>query len=363
MADRPHVLVIGAGIIGASLAWHLVRAGARVTIVEAGVAPGGVATANSFAWLNATWGNPEPYFRLRIRSMAEWRRLESEVAGIRVAWTGGLIWDAPPEQLETFARQHSSWGYGIRRVDRAEVARIEPALARPPELALHVAEEGAVEPLVASRALTAAAVEGGARLLTGRRVVALRREGNTVTGVETDAGDLPADHVVVAAGVETATLLASAGLALPLTTPPGLLVASQPHEKLLNGLVMAPELHMRQTADGRLVAGGDFEGTDPGEDAAGAAADLFAKMQGMLRSGGALKFERHLLGRRPVPGDDFPALGAAPGIDGLHVAVMHSGMTLAPAVGLFLSREIMTGRREPLLEPYRFSRFVEDAVA
>src|SRR6202521_421792 len=119
MADRPHVLIVGAGIIGASIAWHLARAGARVTVTDAGE-PGGIATRNSWAWINASWGNPETYFRLRVRSMDEWRRLERELPGIQVAWGGGLTWELPPDELEAFAVEHASWGYGIRRVDRAE---------------------------------------------------------------------------------------------------------------------------------------------------------------------------------------------------------------------------------------------------
>lgn len=56
MSHRQHVLVVGAGIIGASIALHLLRAGARVTIIEGGDS-GGIATGNSFAWINASWGN------------------------------------------------------------------------------------------------------------------------------------------------------------------------------------------------------------------------------------------------------------------------------------------------------------------
>ncbi|RUW42956.1 FAD-dependent oxidoreductase, partial [Mesorhizobium sp. M8A.F.Ca.ET.021.01.1.1] len=54
MAASKQVIVIGAGIIGASVAWHLTRAGAQVTVI-ADSAPGGVATPNSFAWINASW--------------------------------------------------------------------------------------------------------------------------------------------------------------------------------------------------------------------------------------------------------------------------------------------------------------------
>jgi glycine/D-amino acid oxidase-like deaminating enzyme len=356
MPKNSHVVIVGAGIIGASLAWHLVRAGTRVTIVEAGAA-GGVATSNSFGWLNASWGNPEPYFRLRIRSMAEWHQLKREVPSLPVSWSGGLIWDLPPDKLADFAREHAAWGYGIRSVDRKEAARIEPQLADAPEFALHVAEEGAAEPLAASRALMAAAVAGGAKLLEDRRVTSIRIGRHGVAGVETDAGPIEADMVALAAGVETPPLLATAGVKLPLSAPPGMLVVSRPHRRLLDGLVMAPQLHMRQTADGRLVAGGDFEGNVPSENIADAAATLFSAMQRMLRAGEELSFDRHLLGHRPVPGDGFPAVGAAPGVDGLYVAVMHSGMTLAPAIGRFLADKMLGGRREPLLAPYGLERF------
>ena len=56
------IIVIGSGIIGASIAWHLAKRGAEVTVVEAGEA-GGLATRNSWGWINASCGNPEDYFR------------------------------------------------------------------------------------------------------------------------------------------------------------------------------------------------------------------------------------------------------------------------------------------------------------
>jgi len=102
MAAAKQVIVVGAGIIGASIAWHLAEAGAAVTIVDA-ARPGGVATANSFAWINASWGNPEPYFRLRMRAIAEWTRLKTAVDAIPLAWCGGLCWHLPPQGLEAFA--------------------------------------------------------------------------------------------------------------------------------------------------------------------------------------------------------------------------------------------------------------------
>ena len=356
MADRPNVLVVGAGIIGASIAYHLAKVGARVTILDAGE-PGGVATRNSWAWINASWGNPEAYFRLRIRSMAEWRRLESEIPSLEVAWLGGLIWDIPPDELEAYAKEHASWGYGIRRVDRAAAARIEPQLRNPPDFALHVAEEGSIEPLAAAQAFLEAAQALGAKLIANRPVRQLACDNRRVVGVETEAGTIEADEIVVAAGAGTAKLAASAGHALPLDTPPGLLIASRPHPKLLNGLVMSPGLHVRQTKEGRLLAGADFGGSDPGADATATSLDLFEVMRGMFKNGSALEYAYHTVGYRPMPGDGFPIVGRPPKIDGLYLAVLHSGITLAPAVGLFAAEEIVGGARNNLLKLYGPGRF------
>lgn len=348
----PSCVVVGAGVIGASIAWHLTAAGARVTVVDAG-APGGVATPCSFAWINASFGNPEPYFRLRHRSMAEWRRLQGEVPDLPLSWVGGLKWDMPAADMATYVERNGGWGYGVRRVDRDEAARLEPNVAAPPDAAVYVAEEGAVEPDQAARVLLAGAD------LRQATVTGLLLAVGKVTGVETDKGRLDADHVVLAAGAATAELAAQAGVNLPVETMPGLLVHSRPCRKLLNGLVMAPQLHVRQTLDGRLVSGADFGGSDPGVEPEDEARQVFARMRALLRGADDLEFARYSVGHRPIPADRFPAVGPAPGVAGLYVAVMHSGITLAPAVGLFAAEEIVAGREEPLLAPYRPARFAK----
>jgi glycine/D-amino acid oxidase-like deaminating enzyme len=350
------VIVIGAGIIGASIAWHLAKAGAKVTMLDKS-RPGGVATPCSFGWINASFGNPEPYYRLRIRAMAEWKRLAEEVPDLPVSWKGGLCWDQPRADLEAHAARHSSWGYGVRQTDREEAARIEPNLAEPPDFALFVAEEGAAEPEAAARILAADAQRRGARLLVGSAVRALHADGGSRARVETSDEMLEADEIVLAAGAASAELAAAAGIALPMKTPPGLLVHSRPHAPLLNGLVMADRLHMRQTADGRLVAGADYGGADPGSDPDATARALFDAMKSMLKGADALEYDFHTIGYRPTPLDGFPALGRPKGGGNFYIAVTHSGVTLAPAIGLFAAREILESVRDPLIRPYGADRF------
>ena len=353
MAKR--IIVVGSGIIGAAIAYHLAKAGAQVTIVEEGE-PGGIATRNSWGWINASWGNPEPYFRLRMRAMAEWRRLADEVPDLTLNWCGGLIWDLEPDALEAYAREREAWGQPIRRVGRDAISQIEPNLKDVPDFAFHAAQEGMVEPLDASLALLQAARSLGAEVLGKTAIKWLHEDQARVTGVMTDVGVIHGDEIVVAAGAGTANLLDTIGITLKMDTPVGLLTHSQPAEPLLNGLVMTPGLHIRQTAQGRIVAGTDFAGADPDGDADALAAELHAKVQAMVKGTEGVGLDFHTVGYRPTPADGFPAVGRPGNRDGLYVAVTHSGVTLAPAIGLFATEEILNGMRSPYLALYHPDR-------
>jgi len=348
------VIVIGSGIIGASTAYHLAKAGAEVIVLEMGEA-GGAATRNSWAWINASWGNPEPYFRLRIRSMAEWRRLTSELPALRINWCGGLIWDLPEAELAAYAAERATWGHPLRAVTRAEILAIEPNLREVPDHAYHAAGEGMLEPLATAQALLDAAKSLGAEVLSETPVKWLDGEAR-VEGVMTDDGVIHADETVVCAGVHSAALLDSAGITLKMTSPAGLLSHSKPAPRLLNGLVMTPGLHIRQTAEGRIVAGTDFKGADPEGDAEGLAADLQRKVEAMVKGAEGLGLDFITVRHRPTPADGFPAIGRPRGRAGLYTIVTHSGVTLAPALGQFAAEELLTGRRDALLDPYHPDR-------
>ncbi len=354
-SSKSSVLVIGAGIIGAMIGWRLARAGHGVRIVAS--RRGGDATAASFAWINASYDNPEPYFRLRRQAMEGWRELRSEMPDLPIAFRGGLCWDLEPEALQGFLRQHASWGYDIRAVDREAAALLEPGLAAPPDRAVHVASEGVAEPVATTLRLLDEARASGAELDLETNVTALVQDHGRVTGARCGERVLAADRVVVAAGVGSRSLAASVGVDLPIDAPPGLLVYTEPAPPILNGVVLAPGLHMRQTDAGRIVAGADFAGGMPGDDPRDAADHLFSTLRHALRDGDRLSLSHYTFGRRPMPADGFPIIGPVEGRDGLYVAVTHSGITLAPAIGAMVADEIATGVPEPLLAPYRLARF------
>ncbi|MFM2280223.1 MAG: hypothetical protein RLZZ444_2454 [Pseudomonadota bacterium] len=355
--NSPHIIVIGGGIIGASIAWHLADAGAHVTVYCRD--PGGVATPNSFAWINANWGNPEPYFHLRRRSMERWKRLAALIPGIAPVWNGSICYDLEPDALTHFAEEHGSWGYGLARIDRDEIVRLEPNLADLPDWALKIDEEGMIEPHEAALALLADAERKGAGIVRDRTITRLVVRDGKICGIETELGIVDADEVVLAAGAETALLAAAIGITIPMEASPGLLMDTHPAPPLLNHIIVAPGMEMRQAADGSIVAATSFNGTDPGKDPEQTARTLFADLLRRLKPGTSLEYRHFRIGYRPLPKDGFPILGRTEGVTGLYVAVTHSGVTLAPAIGEIAAREILTGEDEPMLALYRLSRFAD----
>ena len=200
--------------------------------------------------------------------------------------------------------------------------------------------------------LEAAAKELGAEVLAGTPVNWLAEHHGRIVGVMTDAGVIHADETVVAAGAASASLLDSVGISFRMTSPAGLLSHSRPAPKLLNGLVMTPGLHIRQTEEGRIVAGTDFAGADPEDDPRVLAADLQAKVETVVKGAEGLGLDFFTIGYRPTPADGFAAIGRFGQREGLYAAVTHSGVTLAPALGLFAATELLTGARDALLHPY-----------
>jgi len=354
MRRPPKVAIIGAGIIGAAISYHLAKAGASPLIVDAG-AGGGEATAASWAWLNASWGNPPNYVQLRRRSLALWRDLGKDIPGLPLRFCGSLTYDLSDTDLDRFAREFHSDDYPVRLVGPDEIARLEPHLSLRPNRAAHCPAEGVVEPSAASALLRERALALGATFRSLMRIDRLLTESGRIVGFMSGGERTKLDIAVVCAGTGTPELLASAGCTLPMACPEGLLVHTEPLPPVLRGLIIAPDLHVRQTDQGRLVAGFDFAGNVVDEPAK-AANRLIDSMNAQLRLPEPARLAFTTVGLRPTPADGFPVVGFVPAVEGLYVASMHSGMTLAAAIGKFAAAEIVATAAEPLLGPYRPDR-------
>lgn len=199
-SQRTGVIVVGAGILGASVAYHVARAGGAVTLVGAG-RPGGGVTADSFAWVGAAGFRTGTSAGVRATATDEYRRLEAELPGLPVSWSGSLSWGADDISSEAGPGQHI--------IDAEAIRVLEPHLRRPPEWAVWAPEDGAVDPVGVTERLVAGARARGARVYADTAVTSVRRDGaSRVVGVDTETGPKFADTVVLAAGTATPDLAA-----------------------------------------------------------------------------------------------------------------------------------------------------------
>lgn len=356
-AKAPRIVVVGAGIVGASVACHLARRGATVTLVDRGQPAGGV-TGRAFAWINVAHGQPVHYARLRHLALDEYRRLERELApAVRVDWCGALSWSPEPAEVERFVSDHAEWGYDVRLLDRAEVLALEPNLTAPPECAAHAPGEGALDPVSTTRALVAAARDAGADIRTGVEVLGITADDGRVTGVSMVDGFVTADMVVLAAGTGAAALCAPIGVALPVRASPAVLLRFRTPRPLVGRIVSTPAMEVRQASDTILLAAEDYIDNSPENGPRAIAERTLAAIRRDLRGGDGVSIVDAVVGLRPIPADDFPIVGFAAGVAGLYLTVMHAGLVMAPTVGRLATEEILDGREAAALAPCRLERF------
>ena len=350
----PQTLIIGAGITGAALAYQLSRRGEAVTILTTH-AEGGLASAASFGWLNASYFLSHPHYHLRHEALAAHRRLTDTLSGLPTTWQGCLWYEATGEAQEETASDLTALGYQVDRLTRAQIADRLPALGPVPETALFFPEEGVADPAILARALVAAS---GAKVLRAT-VQSVSEAQGKVTGVTTDLGPMPATRVILATGTGTPALLAPFGYTLPMLKRPGLMIRTNPQPPICPVVLATPDQEVRQDPDGALIAPASAgHQSDNAESLGSFPVVVNATLQRlrMLFPGQDIHFAHQHIAMRPVPGDGLPVVGQGP-LAGLWLAVMHSGATLAPVVAELLAAEIMGGPDSPLLTDFRPARF------
>ncbi len=379
---RPrHVVVIGTGILGASIAWRLSDRGFPITLVDK-AAPGSGASSHSFAWINAGAKQPLGYHNLNRRSLEMWTRFASDLtddgdgASIGLRWQGKVSWVKEPavaEHLVSQVRQLQDWGYPTRLISAAELAALEPALAVGPVAAAeYTANEGQVEPQLVIDACLRRLAASEATVCRDMEVTGwnLTRDGH-VRAVETTSGRIACDTVVLAAGTDTTTLAAKAGIRIPQARSPGVVIRTTPLPPLLQhvSVVYAPpidasrhEIHIRQCMDGRMMIGEGDQESLAEDDSQAHADDLLERACHYLPDLAGARALPVPVGWRPMPRDGYPVIGFTSEVPNLYIVLTHSGVTLAPVLSQLAVQEICDDvRADAVLRPYRPQRFAHQA--
>ncbi|HEX8260313.1 MAG TPA: FAD-dependent oxidoreductase [Rubrobacteraceae bacterium] len=363
------IAVVGAGIVGASVAFRLARSReAQVWIVDHSQ-PGSGTTSASFAWANANAKTPRDYFELNRAGLEEHFRLRDELGSAPWLYPGGNIeWagdEAALEELEHRVERLRSWGYAAKWWKASRVNEIlEPNVSFPDPSApvAHFPEEAWIDAPRLAGALVELARQSGAETRFGNAVEEIEIEGGRVSALRLRGGErLPVNAVVNAAGPEADWVAALLGRALPLESSKGLISRLAVEGSPIGRLVHSQYVNLRPDGPGRVVLNHGWADQKLESDNArtedSLSHELLEHARRVVPALESAEVEEVRVGVRPMPEDGRSCVGAVVELPGYYEAVTHSGVTLGPLLGRLLAQEILSGEVNDLISPFRPDRF------
>jgi sarcosine oxidase subunit beta len=375
MTETADVIVVGAGVQGASLAFHLAKRGARVLIVERGSVGGGATGRSSgFVRMHYDYEGDALLSLLSFPYFLDWNGMvgAGDCAFVRT----GFIQLVPPQQEATLRANVAMLqrlGVDTCLIDREEFARVVPGVdAGDVNVVAYEPQSGYADPSGTAAGFIAAARNRGTRLVQQCRVDAVTVNGDRVTGVSTDKGPFAAPVVVDAAGAWAPQLAATAGLTVP--------VEPWRHDTAYFGLPdgrsaafpivldNANDVYFRPEGRDLMLVGlevGSEVGGSPDRPLSAIPQDEIDLMAARLvtrvpwMSGGTFRTAHG--GQDGITPDERPILGPA-GPDGFYLACGFSGtgFKTAPAIGAALADLILDGQTTTAdISAYDLRRFAE----
>lgn len=374
-AQKKHVAVIGGGIIGTSIAYHLAANGAEVTLLERGKLAER-ASRGTFAWINATWAKqPKRYHELNQSGVTGWKRLQADL-DIPVRWGGSLEWFGSGERQSRLKEQIAEqveWGEPAEMIGAETFSQLEPNVDFGGiQTVAYSPNDGAVDPVLAVKMLADGAQQAGGVIRENCAVEAVKTSHDGMVELATSCGPLKVTDFVLATGADPDATQKLAGLNIPQRSTPGVIVVTKPMPALINRIIVAPGVHIHQRSDGRFVLG-EQDGapnTDAHAERLRDRPDRFPEQafaeqhafrilsiaENFVPGIIAAEIEDVFIGWRPLPLDGHPVLGRSPHQPSAYIAIMHSGVSLAPIVGELVSKELLSGERAAGIDGYRPDR-------
>jgi glycine/D-amino acid oxidase-like deaminating enzyme len=362
--EETEVIVIGGGVVGASLAYGLVRLGRSVCLLDEGDDAFRAARGNfGLVWVQGKGAGMPQYARWTMRSAAAWpvfaRELTAETGiDLQLSQPGGLHLCLNEAEL---ADRQAALGelrdaldgdYPFELLDHAATAKLCPHIGRDVVGASFGPRDGHVNPLRLLRALLQAFARRGGRLQTRQKVSAIRRNGG-VFDVTTEADRFSAARIVLAAGLGNRELAPMVGLAAPVTPNRGEILVSERLQPFLHH----PTAHVRQTGDGGVQLGDSKE--DVGFDDRTARAELARIADRAMRMFpllGQVNVVRAWSSLRVMTADGYPIYEQSATQPGAFVVTCHSGITLAANHADALARWLGGDPPPAEIAPFRAAR-------
>jgi len=353
------VVVIGAGVRGTAIAYHLARAGVSVTLVDKGFICSGTSGA-SFALINVSGKPPAEYTALSLASADLYPGLAEELGCDLEYERGNQMYtvverEADVPAARAYAAQMSAVpGVTVTFLTPVEVRELEPAVSPSVAGALLCQQDGHINPFKLTFGYADAATRLGARILPYHEVTGIRVAAGRVQGVVTTQGEIACSWVINAAGINVPAIGALVGVDIPVVASRGQVVTTQPLPNLLH----QPLGSLKPNKAGPILIGttNEFVGPDRTVDVM----TMAKRVERAIRIVPALarvRMIRAWAGLRPWPIDGLPILGPVPGIEGFLIATGHSGYTLAQITGTLMVELVTRGTTSIPIESFSINRF------
>ena len=369
MPQLADVIIVGGGVIGCSIAYHLGLAGVRSTVLErTGIASG--ASGVAAGMLTAATTRPGPLLDLNLASLKmfpDTLKALHEASGIDPEYiTAGTLRVAFTEQEADELQATTPLLKKYMEADWVkadDVLQTEPSLSREVLGALYTPTERQVRShrLTQAYAQAAAHAQRLASFRIGVTVTGLTYQGERVTGVRlSDGTHVSADHVVIAAGAWSGALTEGIGVHVPVRPVRGQILSIQTLPRAFRMCVFSGHSYLTPKVDGSILVGATQEevGFDTRATADGVARllSLIPRLAPDLSSAPLGPIQ---VGLRPGTPDGAPILGPVPGWEGVSLATGHfrGGILLSAITGVLMSESIIQGTTKIPLEPFSLARF------
>ncbi|HEX4430316.1 MAG TPA: FAD-dependent oxidoreductase [Frankiaceae bacterium] len=263
LPDAARIVIIGGGVGGASVAYHLSELGERdIVLLERDELTSG-STFHSAGLVGQLRADPT-LTRMNMYSVDLYRRLQAGEQPVGWTESGGIKLASSPERLKEIRRQISwarTYNLPLHEISVAEAAELFPLLDTTGVVgAAYLESDGYLDPSQLCYALAAGARRGGVRIHTGTRVLSIEQESGRVTGVTTDRGHIACEVVVNCGGMFAAEIGRLAGVRIPLVPMSHQYVVTEPFlERRDTPLptLRDPDLliYFRQEVEGLLMGG------------------------------------------------------------------------------------------------------------
>ncbi len=338
----PDVLIIGGGIVGAACAWECARQGMGVTVIEADVVGGG-ATAAGMGHL-VVLDDSEEQFALCRYSVDLWNKLAAELPADVEHLKCGTLWVAADEEEMSFLPRKRD--YYVSRGVRAEILDSRALAAAEPHLraglsgGLLVPDDGVIYSPCAARFFLERAQALGAKLVAGRGVAEIERDGVKLE----DGSRVSAGAIVNATGAAAAKLTPGA----PIRPRKGHLLITDrypayvTHQLVELGYLKSAHsttadsvaFNVQPRATGQLLIGSSRQyGAEDRAVSPEILARMLTRVDAFMPSLGGLSAIRTWTGFRAATPDKMPLIGPWPGHERLYLAAGHEGLGITTSLG------------------------------